>query len=70
MVADALVYHPALAHWLRFVATTGTYPRLLYPSQTFSDDGTTIISTCIKSETPYVPHGGSSTEPRTFSANT
>jgi hypothetical protein len=25
MVADALVYHPALAHWLRFVATTGAY---------------------------------------------
>jgi hypothetical protein len=24
MVADALVYHPALAHYLRFVATTGT----------------------------------------------
>ena len=23
MVADALVYHPALAHYLRFVATTG-----------------------------------------------
>ena len=25
MVADAVVYHPALAHYLRFVATTGTY---------------------------------------------
>src|SRR3569623_2000386 len=24
MVADALVHLPALAHWLRFVATTGT----------------------------------------------
>jgi len=26
MVADALVYHPAVAHYLRFVATTGMYP--------------------------------------------
>lgn len=25
MVADAVVYHPALAHYLRFVATTGTF---------------------------------------------
>lgn len=25
MVADALVYHPAVAHYLRFVATTGTF---------------------------------------------
>lgn len=24
MVADAVVYHPVLAHYLRFVATTGT----------------------------------------------
>ena len=24
MVANTLIYHPALAHWLRFVATTGT----------------------------------------------
>lgn len=68
MVADALVYHPALAHWLRFVATTGTYPRLLYPSQMLvSEDGTSITSTCIRSKkTPYVPRGGSSTETRIF----
>lgn len=25
MVADALLYHPALAHYLRFVATTGRF---------------------------------------------
>ena len=24
MVADAVVYHPAVAHYLRYVATTGT----------------------------------------------
>jgi hypothetical protein len=24
MVANTLIYHPALAHWLRFTATTGT----------------------------------------------
>lgn len=29
MVADALVYHPAVAHYLRFVATTGMYPYFL-----------------------------------------
>ena len=26
MVADALVYHPTIAHYLRFVATTGIFP--------------------------------------------
>ena len=25
MVANALIYHPALEHWMRFVATTGMY---------------------------------------------
>ena len=25
MVADALVYHPTVAHYLKFVATTGTF---------------------------------------------
>jgi hypothetical protein len=34
MVADALVYHPALAHWLRFVATTGAYIRISRSSRT------------------------------------
>lgn len=24
MVADALIYHPSVAHYLKFVATTGT----------------------------------------------
>lgn len=26
MVADALVYHPAVTHYLRYVATTGRHP--------------------------------------------
>ena len=30
MVADALVYHPTVAHYLRFVATTGTSHTLLH----------------------------------------
>lgn len=25
MVADALVYHPTISHYLKYVATTGTY---------------------------------------------
>jgi hypothetical protein len=25
MVADALIYHPTVAHYLKFVATTGTF---------------------------------------------
>jgi hypothetical protein len=25
MVADALIYHPTVAHYLKFVATTGMY---------------------------------------------
>jgi hypothetical protein len=25
MVADALIYHPTVSHYLKFVATTGTY---------------------------------------------
>jgi hypothetical protein len=25
MVADALVYHPTVSHYLKFVATTGTF---------------------------------------------
>jgi len=52
MVANALVYHPALAHWLRFVATTGTY---LYPcpfhpilGDTWTCSTTSIPSHCIK----------------------
>ncbi|CAI7675738.1 unnamed protein product [Penicillium pancosmium] len=36
MVADALVYHPALAHWLRFVATTVGRDKLLRTLQYFS----------------------------------
>jgi hypothetical protein len=24
MVADAVIYHPAVSHYLRYVATTGT----------------------------------------------
>jgi hypothetical protein len=36
MVADALVYHPALAHWLRFVATTVGRDKLLRTIQYFS----------------------------------
>jgi hypothetical protein len=31
MVADLLVYHPTVAHYLRFVATTGTAPFSLGP---------------------------------------
>ena len=30
MVADAVVYHPTVAHYLRFVATTGTSWSLLF----------------------------------------
>lgn len=35
MVADAVIYHPTVAHYLRFVATTGTPCPLLHstPSQ-------------------------------------
>ena len=29
MVADALIYHPTVSHYLKFVATTGTH--LLFP---------------------------------------
>ncbi|KAJ5237431.1 peroxin-11 [Penicillium chrysogenum] len=36
MVANALVYHPALAHWLRFVATTVGRDKLLRTIQYFS----------------------------------
>ncbi|KAL4873010.1 hypothetical protein BDV12DRAFT_161163 [Aspergillus spectabilis] len=36
MVADALVYHPALAHYLRFVATTVGRDKLLRTLQYFS----------------------------------
>ncbi|OQE26343.1 hypothetical protein PENSTE_c005G10250 [Penicillium steckii] len=36
MVANALVYHPALAHWLRFVATTVGRDKLLRTLQYFS----------------------------------
>ncbi|KAA8644337.1 hypothetical protein EYZ11_001665 [Aspergillus tanneri] len=36
MVADALVYHPALAHYLRFVATTVGRDKLLRTVQYFS----------------------------------
>ncbi|KAJ5612519.1 peroxisomal biogenesis factor (PEX11) [Penicillium lagena] len=36
MVADALVYHPALAHYLRFVATTVGRDKLLRTIQYFS----------------------------------
>ncbi|KAJ5173220.1 hypothetical protein N7492_005813 [Penicillium capsulatum] len=36
MVADALLYHPALAHWLRFVATTVGRDKLLRTIQYFS----------------------------------
>lgn len=36
MVADALAYHPALAHWLRFVATTVGRDKLLRTLQYFS----------------------------------
>jgi hypothetical protein len=25
MVADALIYHPTVAHYLKFVATTGAF---------------------------------------------
>lgn len=35
MVADALVYHPAVAHYLRFVATTSTFPD---GGETYSQD--------------------------------
>ncbi|KAJ6028514.1 hypothetical protein N7540_004090 [Penicillium herquei] len=36
MVVDALVHHPALAHWLRFVATTVGRDKLLRTLQYFS----------------------------------
>ncbi|KAJ5899501.1 peroxin PEX11-2 [Penicillium taxi] len=36
MVADALVYHPALAHWLRYVATTIGRDKLFRTLQYFS----------------------------------
>ncbi|CAI7619625.1 unnamed protein product [Penicillium discolor] len=36
MVANTLVYHPALAHWLRFVATTVGRDKLLRTIQYFS----------------------------------
>ncbi|KAJ6161200.1 Peroxisomal biogenesis factor 11 [Penicillium chermesinum] len=36
MVADALVYHPALAHWLKFVSTTVGRDKLLRTIQYFS----------------------------------
>ncbi|PWY80537.1 putative peroxisomal biogenesis factor [Aspergillus heteromorphus CBS 117.55] len=36
MVADALVYHPALAHYLRFVATTVGRDKILRTLQYFS----------------------------------
>ncbi|KAJ5495817.1 hypothetical protein N7539_000933 [Penicillium diatomitis] len=36
MVADALLYHPALAHWLRFLATTVGRDKLLRTIQYFS----------------------------------
>lgn len=31
MVADALIYHPTVAHYLRFVATTGELPLAQIP---------------------------------------
>ncbi|KGO69170.1 Peroxisomal biogenesis factor 11 [Penicillium italicum] len=36
MVANTLIYHPALAHWLRFVATTVGRDKLLRTLQYFS----------------------------------
>ncbi|KAJ5506536.1 hypothetical protein LT330_004608 [Penicillium expansum] len=36
MVANTLIYHPALAHWLRFVATTVGRDKLLRTIQYFS----------------------------------
>ncbi|KAJ5796234.1 uncharacterized protein N7518_004774 [Penicillium psychrosexuale] len=36
MVANTLIYHPALAHWLRFVATTAGRDKLLRTIQYFS----------------------------------
>jgi hypothetical protein len=31
MVADALIYHPTVSHYLKFVATTGVPPLPLLP---------------------------------------
>ena len=31
MTADALVYHPTVSHYLRFVATTGTFSNSALP---------------------------------------
>ena len=38
MVADALVYHPTVAHYLKYVATTGTSPVWLLPFYDGDDD--------------------------------
>jgi hypothetical protein len=39
MVADAVIYHPAVSHYLRYVATTGkrSRPALLYLPTTSTD---------------------------------
>ena len=31
MLADALIYHPTVAHYLRYVATTGKCPSVNEP---------------------------------------
>ena len=50
MVADALVYHPTVAHYLRFVATTGESQTLLHmtvesPSSVSRAIANTLFST-------------------------
>lgn len=46
MVADALVYHPALAHYLRFVATTGTCRHSICPALLVSRPGESKVPQC------------------------
>lgn len=44
MVADALIYHPAVSHYNKFVATTGeTHRSALYHSTPASLDHSSII---------------------------
>ena len=38
MVADALIYHPTVTHYLKYVATTGTSP-IIHPVLTPEADG-------------------------------
>ena len=45
MVADAVIYHPTVAHYLRFVATTGgSRTLLLFPLSAIYSNANTLLS--------------------------